>query len=233
MQYISPLISEARGKLGGSVFARNSAGQYVRAKTQPANPQTTSQQANRALFAAASKQWSTLSAATRAQWSGAAANMVRRDSLGQKFTPSGFNTYLRAYFNIKAYGSGAVPTAPYDTAAFIDVATLTLSVIPTFGGHAIVQVAKAASVGWPGSGWKVYASLCQPPGVNFMGPAMYRRLGIPDSVSANTMQLSTAYFNVFDAQPWTVGTRLFVKIAWVDTISGFERQPGFCNALVT
>lgn len=233
MQWISPLISEARGKLGGSVFSRNASGQYVRAKTQPANPQTVSQQANRALFATAAKQWSLLSEATRAQWSGAAAGLVRRDSLGQKFTPSGFNTYLRAYFNIQVYGGGAAPTSPFGAALTPDTAVLTLFAFPVGSGKALLQVTKAASVAWPGSGWKAWGSLCQPPGVNFMGPAMYRRLGTPDSVSTNTMQLENAYFHTFGAQPWVVGTRLFVKIAHVDAITGFESQPGFCNVLVT
>jgi hypothetical protein len=233
VQWISPLISEARGKLGGSVFARNSAGQYIRAKTQPANPQTASQQANRALFATASKQWSLLSVATRQQWSTAAANMVRRDSLGQKFTPSGFNTYVRAYLNIQTYGSGVAPSGPYGTGASPDIAVLTLFAFPIGSGKALIQVSKTTGAAWPGAGWKAWASLCQPPGVSFMGPAMYRRLGAPDSVSGGTMQLENAYFHTFGAQPWTVGTRLFVKIAHVDDNTGFESQPGFCNILVT
>lgn len=64
----SALVSDARGKLNGSVASKNRYGQYLRNKITPVNPQTNHQMAVRGQFAALSSQWSTLTQQQRDSW---------------------------------------------------------------------------------------------------------------------------------------------------------------------
>ena len=64
----SALVSDARGKLNGSVASKNRYGQYVRNKVTPVNPQTNHQMAVRGQFGALSSQWSSLTQQERDSW---------------------------------------------------------------------------------------------------------------------------------------------------------------------
>lgn len=64
----SALVSDARGKLNGSVASKNRYGQYLRNKITPVNPQTNHQMAVRGQFGALSSQWSSLTQKQRDSW---------------------------------------------------------------------------------------------------------------------------------------------------------------------
>lgn len=73
----SPIIGEARGRLGSVVFSRNSAGAYVRVFVQPVNHRSTKQVNHRQAFGMASALWSTLSNAEKVEWHNYAKDPVR------------------------------------------------------------------------------------------------------------------------------------------------------------
>lgn len=89
------MMTDGRGKLGGQVASKNRAGAYVRTKTSPVNPQSTSQSQVRASFAAVSALWRALSDQNRASWNEAVNNWQRTDVFGDLKTPSGFNLFMR------------------------------------------------------------------------------------------------------------------------------------------
>jgi hypothetical protein len=63
------LAQDVRGSLNGNVFSRNRGGAYVRTKVSPVQPQTSFQQAVRAIFKAVAQMWATtLDAGQRAAW---------------------------------------------------------------------------------------------------------------------------------------------------------------------
>jgi hypothetical protein len=109
MRYLSPLISDARGKLGGTVYSRNPQGPYTRAKTAPLQPRTVSQQAGRAVFASAARFWRTLGPETIAAWNAYAATQTHVDSLGRRSRPSGFTCFVARWRNLYLVGRGTVP----------------------------------------------------------------------------------------------------------------------------
>jgi hypothetical protein len=112
MRYLSPFLSDARGKLGGTVFSRNPYGRYTRAKTAPIQPRTTSQQAGRSLFATIAAEWRGLTPAARTAWGKYAAQLTQTDSLGQKSVPSGFQTFCRNSRYAEALGAATLPSPP-------------------------------------------------------------------------------------------------------------------------
>lgn len=91
-----PLIAEARGKQGGSVFSRNSYGAYIRAKTSPVQPRTTAQMAIRAGFTTVSQAWRDVLVATeRSAWDDYAKQTPLSDRFGNKILLTGATMFVR------------------------------------------------------------------------------------------------------------------------------------------
>ena len=82
----SALVSDARGKLNGSVAAKNRYGQYFRNKITPVNPQTDHQMAVRGQFGALSSQWRTLSQLQRDSWKTAGEDSPETNIFGDTIT---------------------------------------------------------------------------------------------------------------------------------------------------
>jgi len=89
------LVAEARGAVGGVVFARNRAGLYARSKGIPVQPNSPRQVSVRLVMAQASALWSsTLSASQRDGWNTYAANTVRTSAVGNPFLWSGQQSFV-------------------------------------------------------------------------------------------------------------------------------------------
>lgn len=85
----SALVSDARGKLNGSVASRNRYGNYLRNKMTPVNRRTSFQQANRAIFGAMSALWNGISEAQRTAWRNYADENPYTDIFGDQKTLQG------------------------------------------------------------------------------------------------------------------------------------------------
>lgn len=88
-------ITAISGTTGGTTFAYNRAGKYVRNWAKPTNPQTDVQTANRALFGFLSQAWGSLSLEEAAAWREAAKAQTRTNALGDSYTMTGF-TYFKS-----------------------------------------------------------------------------------------------------------------------------------------
>jgi hypothetical protein len=156
----SALISEMRNKLNGSVFSKNRAGNYLRNKVTPVNPQTAFQTAVRAVLTAASQSWRALSEAQRLAWNSAVANFQGTDIFGDVKTPSGINLYNKLYINASTIGfppsttppalvsSPAVPDAFVNTTApnTVIVDSATLAAVPA-GVSLVLSMTPSVSAG--------------------------------------------------------------------------------------
>lgn len=90
-------VSKISGKVGGSVFARNRTGNYVRNWAKPVNPNTDRQVLVRSILAALVQDWKdTLTSSERYQWQVYADNVVMKNRLGEDMHLSGFNQFIRS-----------------------------------------------------------------------------------------------------------------------------------------
>jgi len=93
---LGALVSNISGSIGGTTFARNRGGAYIRNRTVPLNPQSVRQTAVRQLFGQLSNVWSTtLTAAQRTAWETYAANVPLVNALGESRNVSGINMFSR------------------------------------------------------------------------------------------------------------------------------------------
>ena len=114
---LSALVSDMRGKLNGSVFARNRGGLYLRTKVTPTNPQTAYQQAARNILGALSQAWKSLTVGERLSWTNAVTNFQTTDVFGDIKSPSGLNLFVRLNANLGNVGIAQINVAPQPSGA--------------------------------------------------------------------------------------------------------------------
>lgn len=113
MKFKSSLISSAAGSVGGSTYARNRFGMYIRQKSMPVNPMTSRQVAVRSIMSQLTVAWSqTLTAAQRTAWNSYGSNVQMTDKLGDPIYLTGFNHYLRSNIPILQAGGTRVDDGP-------------------------------------------------------------------------------------------------------------------------
>lgn len=231
MKYISPLISDGRGKLGGTVYARNRAGVYVRNKTIPAQPRTASQVSNRASFAANSTAWASLTQTQRNGWNTLALQAILQDSLGHTYNPSGLQLYVSCARNLTAIGVTPISNAP----KFYRLPALQTAVSVTFpllagNPHSVILVT-ALSTPALTTNLKIQATPGLRPGITFVGRAIYRKLPHTWAVDQTSINLDTQYPAVFPA-PHT-GQSVFFRVSYVEPTTGFASPWKVVVAIVT
>ena len=106
-------VVDMRGSIAGNTFARNSYGNYVRAKTMPVNPNTALQQAIRSKMQSLVAVWSAiLTGAQRAAWQVFASNISWTNRLGETIELSGYNHFIRANLVLLNAGLARVDDGP-------------------------------------------------------------------------------------------------------------------------
>lgn len=106
-------VGEMSGKSGGSIFARNKAGMYIKAWAKPTNPRTDPQTLNRSNFSLAATTWrSDLSDAEREAWNIYAAGTPLAGRFGDPMSVSGFSMYVRSNNFLLGAGESLLSAAP-------------------------------------------------------------------------------------------------------------------------
>jgi len=129
---LGPVIADARGSVGGTVFSRNSAGAYMKQRTVPTYRATARQVAVAALLSTVINDWKVnLSTAERVLWNGLASITSLPNKLGEQFAPSGLNLFVKSNMMLDLTGQAHVTAAP--VAAIAPQPALTFAHTPTDG----------------------------------------------------------------------------------------------------
>lgn len=108
-----PMIAEARGSVGGTVFSRNRAGAYTRNRSVPVNPGSTGQDQVRIALSAANVFWvEVLDDEQRDLWDDYAFNVPKTNKVGQSFNATGQNWFVGSWVNRFRAGLQPVLDAP-------------------------------------------------------------------------------------------------------------------------
>lgn len=213
-------VTNARGKLGGTVFSANRGGSYLRNKGIPLNPQTGDQTTARNRLTNYSQNWRALTAAQRDDWNAMTANYTYTNSLGQPYTLSGQELYIALNAGLTASGASAITTPllpagvePMETgsgAAAAGAQTFTLTFTPT----PVPANTK----------WMVYATPGLSPGKTFVK----NRLRLITSLAAATAtgaSIAAAYIAKYGSVP-AAGSLVSLLIIPINTNTG-QQGTGF------
>lgn len=95
-----PMAAVIRGSIGGTTFARNPAGDYVRNRTKPTYPATDVQAQRASQMATVVDTWQGLSVEQRNAWEAKRSTNTLTNAVGQQIVPSGFNLFTRANLSL-------------------------------------------------------------------------------------------------------------------------------------
>ena len=121
-------ITEASGKLGGSVFSRTKGGAVLRNRVVGTNPQTVAQQAVRAIFGAISSAWRALTTEERENWNSIAEDYPYQNRLGETKILSGKALFQKLNNNLLYAGESlkTSPSSPEGVNAPVEIDTFEL-----------------------------------------------------------------------------------------------------------
>jgi hypothetical protein len=174
------IVAEARGKVGGVVFSRNTGGAYVRAKVSPVQPRTPAQLNQRSRLTEVSKVWGTLTQAQREAWKSFSIDYKKRDVLGLGKQRSAQQMFMFCNLALDSVGYALILNPPVGLS--VDALTVVNLVSATSGA------VQSVAVGTAGTG---YTSV---PAVTFTGGGGSSAAGtaslVPTSVA--TVSVGTA-----------------------------------------
>lgn len=172
----SSLVTSASGSTGGTTFARNRYGAYMRNRTKPVNPNSSRQQSVRGALSTLTVRWSqVLSDIQRQAWNDYANSVTVKNKLGEDVYLTGFNHYIRSNSLLVRAGLDPVDAGPtiYELPSPDD--TMIVDVNSVTGGK--LSISFSTTAGWanePGGHLFIFAGQPQNPQRNFFnGPWRY------------------------------------------------------------
>ena len=219
------LISEGRGSLNGTVFSRNSAGAYMRAKVSPAQPRTARQQQVRQQLSAASAAWRSLTEDQRKAWIAAAAEANRINVFGDNMPLTGHQLFVRLARNAQEAGV-PILTDPPQIQATTGLTTLTLTAASS---PATLSLDFTPSPLGTDVKLLVDATDTLSPGISYAG-GKYRRIMVSAAAATSPLDILSAWQAKFGTL--VAGQKIFVRVSAVDTTLLVPSPPQIVSAIV-
>lgn len=211
------IISEARGKIGGTVFSRNTYGAYIRTKVTPINPSSTYQQGVRTFMSECSQAWRSLSDDQRRSFNLGTVNWNNTDIFGDQNKLSGFNLFMKLNRNLLEIGEAKITTCPVPD-AIVNFTSLSV-VADTTGGT--MDITWTPTPTPANQHVIVYMTPPISAGVDFV-KSEYRKVLIWPAAVASPQNIGGMYIPRFGALP-PAGEKVFVRFLPIITATG---QPG-------
>jgi hypothetical protein len=216
MKFLSALLNQGSGKIGGSVFSTNRGGNYIRAKVAPVQPRSVAQQSGRASLAALASSWRLLTPAQIAAWNALASNITLSDSLGNSYTPTGEGLYVGNNRSLVLNTESIISNAPISKPAFPDMVPITPAAAATADTFVVTTGLTAAPTAQL---FEVSATAMLSAGKTYIGKSQYRYIGSFAASTYASLNIKTAYQTRWGTL--TAKSLIGVKIRIVDVASGF------------
>ncbi|MCL6567243.1 MAG: hypothetical protein K6U09_12585 [Acidobacteriia bacterium] len=219
------LISEARASLNGTVFSRNSAGPYMRAKVSPAQPRTARQQQVRQRLSAASASWRNLTEDERKAWITAAAIATKINVFGDNMPLTGHQLYMRLARVAQELGASILTTPPQiEAPQGLDTATLTATASP-----AALSLAFTPTPAGTGIRLMIDATDTLSAGISYAG-GKYRRILVSAAAATSPVDILSAWQAKFGTL--VAGSKVFVRVKTVDQTTMITSPEVIASAIV-
>lgn len=208
---VKGIFTNISGSTGGVTASRNKGGQYLRARTTPVNPNSTSQQLARSRFTNANEGWSALTTAQRADWNDYAQLQNWTNRLGDPIRLSGQQAYVGSYSALESATITPViaPPPPNTRPASLVIPAFAPAIVATNVGLFTAGTLTGADR------YVIAVSPPLPPGVtSYKGPY---RIGGPVDGDAAAIDMSLAVYDaIFVARGTpTLGQRFAIRITSV------------------
>lgn len=217
----SALVSDARGKLNGSVASKNRYGSYLRNKITPVNPQSTAQMEARQRFGALSSMWKSLTQSQRNSWLSGVKAFPFTDIFGDIKHLSGNSLFVKLNSNLEKIGSAPILSAP-EAVGVSTLPAFEISATATGGTLSALSLDFESFTLPAGEALVVYATPPQGAGKNFV-KSEYRFIGSA-TVDEDSADILSIYADRFGTNA-PANQKIFVRIALVNTTTGEQGVP--------
>ena len=224
----SALVSEMRNKLNGSVFSKNRAGNFLRNKVTPVNPQSMAQQAVRAVFGAVSSAWRGLTEVQVNAWNALAGQVPYTDIFGDTKYLSGLQLHQKYNTNLQSVGNAMISNAP--ELIVVPSSAITAFSVEIDTGAIVSSIDVAGSPNVP-AGFTAVIFATPPMGVGISyAKSQLRKIGIVSSSSVLSTEFNSLYANKYGVP--AVGSKVFVRIHLVSNTTGQNSVAGSASTVV-
>lgn len=210
-----PIVSDARNKVGGSVFTKGRSGAVVRRKVSPCQPRTSYQMNVRSSFTAISKLWSDPTMdANRAGWISLAERTPIKDTFGANFILTGLQMFQRVNRALHAIGVATLLVAPLNLVAGAP-GTIELTATAATNTTVLTWPTAPAATEVP----VVFAAPPQNAGRKSIG-GKCRQIAYLGAAYPGPWTSTTHYYNKFGS--WLAGQRIFFQLLFVSNVNGAQ-----------
>ena len=221
---LGPFAADIRNRIGGVVFSKNSAGNYIRRGVTPVNPQSVAQQQSRQFLTQTSQSWRNLTDDERNNWNQVKDSFKKTDIFGNSLAPTGFNLFTRLNRNILEISETVLTAAPLPAAV---QGFLTLDLVANTTGGLLTLTFTPAIDAF--TKVIVFATAAQSAGVTFV-KAEFRKIDVLDVADLSPVELAAVYITKFGALP-AVGAKVFVQIKPINIATGLSGTPIKASAI--
>lgn len=204
-------VAGMSGKVGGTVFSRNTYGAIARNWTKPVFKATDKQLAVNAAFGAQSQAWRTLTDAQRVAWKGLASTVAFLNRLGESIYLSGQAMFNKLNQQLLSVGAAAIDDAPAYT---IPSSPLTLAAVVSDVDFRISFTPTPVPAG---VAFQVWATPQLSPGKEFVKNLFKLVRNLP-AATATAVDVFAQYKAIYGTT--IVGQVIYVQIRAVDVATG-------------
>lgn len=211
--YDTSTVGTISGSIGGNTYTKNG---IVRKKSNPVNPNTSAQAAQRALVATLANAWRDLTEAQQNAWAAATSGYPYVNRLGKTALYTGQQLYMKLNSNLAAIGQSAidVPGAPISVPAPVLVSAAYAIGAGTFELNFTPDPVPASTY------MIIEATSTRSAGKTFQGRSEYRSIAVAAPAAASPVDLYTTWNAKYSSDTPAAGNRIFVRACLVSATTG-------------
>lgn len=220
------MVSQASGRIGGTIFSRNRGGAYVRNGSIPTTVTTPFAQLIKSVTAAQSQAWAGLTAAVQEQWREWATQNPVINRLGQSRTLSGHQAFVQINGRLVYAGFSALVSPPIGEAP----APFVPGTVTFVDAPLSLKVAFTPTPAPTGIAVQCYAFLANSPGVSYVR----NRLALVTTSTAAAATPLDITLDVVDrfGTP-QAGQTLHIGLRALDSTTGLVSSVFYASTLLT
>ena len=220
------MVSQASGRIGGTIFSRNRGGAYVRNGSIPTTVTTPFAQLIKSVTAAQSQAWAGLDAAVQEQWREWATQNPVINRLGQSRTLSGHQAFVQINGRLVYAGFAALVSPPIGEAP----APFVPGTVTFVDAPLSLKVAFTPTPATTGVAVQCYAFLANSPGVSYV---RNRLALVTTSAAAAATPLDIAQDVVDRFGTPQEGQTLHIGLRALDSTTGLVSSVFYSSTLLT
>lgn len=208
------LVTDGRGKIGGTVLTKGRSGAVMRNKVTPVNPKSAKQTEARNRLITYSQAWRDLTEAQREAWNAAVVDFQGTNIFGDTVSPTGKNLFTKLNVNLDLVGVSQISDPP-EAQTVPAMTSISLAMAEGAGTASLTFDPTPVPAN---TAFLVRMSAGKSAGRSFVSSEL-KLVDVLDAADTSPADVATAYTNVFGSVP-AAGQKVFVEVVGINKVTG-------------